>query len=195
MEIKRLICGDYEENCYLVPTKNGYVVIDPGDGAYKLIQSLKINVLAIFNTHGHFDHIWDNGYFDAPIYIHENDAFMLDDPFYKGHKKSTPTKATKDKESIKIDECEFIFHHFPGHTPGCCMIEIAEKNIAFSGDFLFAGCIGRYDFPYSNEKDMKNSLLKVSNWDKDMTLFPGHGDSTTLKNEQQNLNFWIKRMR
>lgn len=196
MEIQKIICGAYRENCYIAKTKNGYVVIDPGDGAYNMIKSLGLNVLAVLNTHGHSDHIWDNYYFsDVPLYIHEQDAFMLNkDVFKEGLKKSTPTQLTQDKQSIEIDGYKFVFHHFPGHTPGCCMIEVDGENVAFSGDFLFYGSIGRYDFPYSNAKDMKESLLKVSTWQNDLTLLPGHGDQTTLKQEQQNLGFWLKRM-
>lgn len=189
-----MICGDYEENCYLVETKDGFVAIDPGDGAYEQITSLGIKIIAILNTHGHYDHIWDNACFNAPVYIHEKDAFMLDDPFCKGHKKSTPTKLMKDKENIEFGGVKFCFHHFAGHTPGCCMIEIVGEDLAFSGDFLFKGCIGRYDFPYSNEDDMKQSLLKVKSWDKDMMLLPGHGEHTSLSVEQKNLDFWLKRM-
>ena len=82
--------------------------------------------------------------------------------------------------------------HFPGHTPGCCMVRV--DAVIFSGDFLFKGSIGRYDFLFSDAEDMRQSLLKCKKMQGDFTLYPGHGEKTTLKAEQANLDFWLKRL-
>ena len=72
------------------------------------------------------------------------------------------------------------------------MIEIG--NVMFSGDFLFHDSIGRYDFPYSSPEDMKNSLIKMGYMTEDKTLYPGHGGSTTLFHEQNNIDYWLRRI-
>ncbi|MCB4780866.1 MAG: MBL fold metallo-hydrolase, partial [Sulfurovum sp.] len=83
--------------------------------------------------------------------------------------------------------------HFPGHTPGCSVIEI--DNIWFSGDFLFQQSIGRWDFPSSSGKEMLESLEKVMKIEEDYTIYPGHGSSTTLKAEQKVIPYWMKQVK
>ena len=68
---------------------------------------------------------------------------------------------------------------------------IQINNNLFSGDFIFQGSIGRVDFPYSNPQDMKDSLKKVLLWKDDFTVYPGHGDSTSLFTEKDSLKAWI----
>lgn len=195
MQIISQACGAYETNCYIIKSQNGDFIIDPGQNAFDFVKKNAQHPKAILNTHGHFDHVWSNAAikeaFKIPIYIHENDAFMLEDPFKMGY---TPSKADfliSDESEIEIAGVKFRFLFFPGHTPGCCMIELIGENLAFSGDFLFKGTIGRYDFPYSNPTLMRQSLEKVAILDKDLRLLPGHGDETSLKVEQRNLRYWL----
>lgn len=70
------------------------------------------------------------------------------------------------------------------------MIEIGDA--IFSGDFLFHNSIGRYDFPYSDPKEMKKSLEKMAKIPYDKTLYPGHGGTTTLSHEQRNVDYWLR---
>lgn len=196
MQILKRPCGAYETNCYIVKSENGDFVIDPGVGALDFVKANSSKVLAILNTHGHFDHVWDNAalkeHFNAPIYIHEKDEFMLNDPFKQGHKASKADVLIKDEKEFELSGVKFKFHHLPGHTPGCSMIELVGENLMFSGDFLFLRSIGRWDFPYSNANEMKQSLEKVLNYKEDYRLLPGHGDETTLKAEQENLPAWLR---
>ncbi len=85
------------------------------------------------------------------------------------------------------------FRHFPGHTPGCSIIEI--QDVWFSGDFLFEQSIGRWDFPSSSGEDMVKSLEKALTIEEDYTIYPGHGMSTTLKAEQRVIPFWIDQVK
>lgn len=196
MQIKSKACGNYMTNCYIVTINNKDFIIDPGVDAQKWVEKNVTNPVAILNTHGHFDHVWSNQalkeQFDIPIYIHSDDASLLeDDPFGMG----TPPSKADFKVSdgpIEIAGEEVIFHHFPGHTPGCSVIEIADTW--FSGDFLFKHSIGRYDFPLSNAKDMKRSLERVREFEKDYTIYPGHGDSTTLEQEKRVVPFFISQI-
>lgn len=187
-------CGAYGTNCYLVQVDGGWVVIDPGEGAEAFVKANCDKVLAILNTHGHHDHVWSNAalrkMYDTKIYIHEDDAFLLTDPFNTGFEPHKPDVLCKDLQSFEFGGKSFIFRHFPGHTPGCCMIEAAKD--LFSGDFLFEGSIGRWDFPYSNSNEMINSLLKASKIKGDFTLYPGHGGVSTFAKERVNLPRWVE---
>lgn len=187
-------CGAYATNCYIINTKEGAVVIDPGVDAHIFVQNNCEKLIAILNTHGHHDHVWSNELlrqkYKAKIYIHEDDGFLLQDPFNTGFIKHEADVLLKDKDVLSFGELQFTFHLFNGHTPGCCMIE--HDKLMFSGDFLFSNSIGRYDFPYSNAKDMLKSLEKAALIKKDFILYPGHGEKTTLFKEQALLPGWIR---
>ena len=94
------------------------------------------------------------------------------------------------EDEFKIGDFSVKFLHFPGHTPGSCMIEI--NGIVFSGDVLFNGSIGRYDFPYSNPNDMKNSLLKITQIKENFEIYPGHGEKSNLDNERKNIEYFLR---
>ncbi|ELC8514343.1 MBL fold metallo-hydrolase [Campylobacter jejuni] len=196
MQIIKQACGVYETNCYILFTPKGEFIIDPGTDALLFIKKHVKNPLAILNTHGHYDHIWDNAKvkkeYNIPIYIHKNDAFMLHDDFNQGYDSSDADFLVDNEDILNICGVDFKFHFLPGHTPGCTMIEIVGKNIMFSGDFLFYRSIGRWDFPYSDVNLMKQSLEKVMTYKEDFKLLPGHGQETTLKEEQVHLPSWLR---
>lgn len=187
--------GRYQTNCYIVPTKNGEIIIDPGENATSWVISQVKNPLAILNTHGHSDHVWSNqelkNKFNIPIYCPMGDIFMLSsDLLGEDLPISKADFQVKPDEKVNIDGLDITFWHFPGHTPGCSALEI--EDMLFSGDFIFKRSIGRVDFPYSNPDDMKQSILKVMEFKKDFKVFPGHGESTTLKEEQKHLPSWLR---
>ena len=195
MRVMHKSFGDFGTNCYIV-TKNGSsLVIDLGDGAKEWVLQNAQNLKAILCTHGHFDHIYDvselKNELKIPVYINKFDAFMCESDIF-GYMKNTfvPDVLAQGDESFVVGDFSFKFHHFPGHTPGCSMIEIDDAM--FSGDFLFKGSIGRWDFPYSDKNEMLKSLEKCKNLNGDFALYPGHGESSTLKAEQQELDRWIK---
>ncbi len=197
MQILKQACGTYETNCYILSTKQGEFIIDPGFNACDFVKNHTQKPLAVLNTHGHFDHVWDNAKirkeFKIPIYIHKNDAFFLqDDPFNQGFERHEPDFLIEDENEIELFGVRFRFHFLPGHTPGCTMIELVGENLMFSGDFLFLRSIGRWDFPYSNADSMKQSLEKIMGYKEDYRLLPGHGDETSLKEEQKHLPSWLK---
>jgi len=197
MKVKYMPMGMYQTNCYIVTIDGKDLIIDAGVDATKWVLENVNNPIAILNTHGHFDHIWSNKELkenlNIPIYINKLDAFMLQsDPFGQNIPKVKADVLVDGDEKFVLDGVEFEFLHFAGHTPGCSIIKIKDK--IFSGDFIFKNSIGRVDFPYSNPDDMKKSLNKILSWDlgdKDYEIFPGHGDKTTLKKEQNSLRAWI----
>jgi len=198
VKIQREPMGVYQTNCYIATvTIDGIhrdLIIDPGVGATQWVVEHVTNPLAILNTHGHFDHVWSNAelkkVLDIPIYIPSKDAFMLeDDPFSQGTPTSIPDHLIAGDQLLNIGGAIVKFRHFPGHTPGCSIIEIGD--VWFCGDFLFQRSIGRWDFPYSSGEEMIASLKKASSIQEEFRLYPGHGESTTLKTEQQLMPYWI----
>lgn len=193
MGIKIQPMGDYQTNCYIITVNNKDFIIDPGVGATSWIKQNVKNPYVILNTHGHFDHVWSNkevsDLFGLKIYTPKNDNFMLQkDPYNMGMTPSSADYLVEPDEEIDFDGVKVKFHFFPGHTPGCSAIEI--DNNLFAGDFIFKGSIGRCDFPYSNPDDMIKSLDKVLKWERDITIYPGHGQATTLHNERSSLENW-----
>ena len=194
MKIQSAPMGPYQTNCYIVTLDDKDFIIDPGVDALDWIVANTTNPIAILNTHGHFDHVWSNSVvkekFNIPIYCPIDDCFMLqDDPFSQGTPKSYEDVAVIKDQNFTFDGIDVQFHHFPGHTPGCSAIEF--DNALFSGDFIFEGSIGRVDFPYSNPNDMIQSIHKILEWKRDIKIYPGHGNSTTLFKEIDSLNSWL----
>ena len=191
MEILVKPCGEFYTNCYIVDRE---IVIDPGVGAFEFVKEYCDSVKAIINTHGHFDHIWDNQkikeYFGAKIYIHKDDAFFLkEDPFGFNPPKSEADYLLEEGE-YEIAGKRVLITHYPGHTPGSITIEFEDD--LFSGDFIFDGSIGRVDFPFSNKDDMKKSIKKFLKIPYDKRILPGHGPTTTIKKAQKFLPMWLE---
>jgi len=198
MHIKIQPMGATQTNCYIVTVEGKDFIIDPGMHATKWVLDNVTHPVAILNTHGHFDHVWSNAEvkkaLNIPIYCPKDDIFMLsDDPLGQGTPKSTVDYTVIGDEKVTIAGIEIQFRHFPGHTPGCSIIEIGD--VWFSGDFLFQKSIGRWDFPASNGKDMVKSIEKALKVEGDYTIYPGHGMSTTLKAEQKILPYWIEQVK
>ncbi len=187
--------GYTQTNCYIVTIDGKDLIIDPGIDATEWVIKHTTNPIAILNTHGHFDHVWSNAELKKklkiPIYVPKEDAFMLqNDTLSQGTPPSEPDYLVDRDALLDIQGIKVRYWHFPGHTPGCSVIEI--EDVWFSGDFLFRDSIGRWDFPSSSGEDMAKSLKRVSTIQEDFTLYPGHGLSSTLKKEQKMLPFWIK---
>lgn len=198
MQIKIQPMGAYQTNCYIATIDNKDFIIDPGMGATQWVLDNVKNPVAILNTHGHFDHVWSNAEvkekLNIPIYCPKGDVFMLtDDPLNQGTPPSEPDVIIIGDEELQIEGVKIKFRHFPGHTPGCSIIEI--EDVWFSGDFLFEKSIGRWDFPSSSGEDMAESLQRALTIEEDYTIYPGHGMSTTLKAEQQVIPFWIDQVK
>jgi glyoxylase-like metal-dependent hydrolase (beta-lactamase superfamily II) len=198
MKINMQPMGMYQTNCYIVTIDNKDIIIDAGVGATQWVIENTTNPIAILNTHGHFDHIWSNQElkkkFNIPIYTPKGDVFMLSsDPLgQQNPPKSEPDYIIDGDETVMIDNIKVKFRLFAGHTPACSVIEI--DDVWFSGDFLFNGSIGRWDFPFSSGLEMVKSLKKAMTIEDDFTLYSGHGSPTTLKQEQKNMPYWIQQV-
>lgn len=194
MNLKYKPMGIYQTNCYIVEIDSKEIIIDPGVGATEWVLENVSNPVAILNTHGHFDHIWSNQELkeklNVPLYAPKDDVFMIeDDPLEKGTPSCSVDVAVTSEEIFDVQGIYFQFLHFPGHTPGCSAIII--ENVLFSGDFIFKGSIGRVDFPYSNPQDMRQSIVKFLKYSNNWTIYPGHGESTTMDEAKAMLPSWL----
>lgn len=194
MKILTKAFGEYVTNCYIIKGEQGDLVIDPGEGSFDWVMQNTGKIAAVLNTHGHYDHVYDDAKLQragAKIYIHEEDAFMLRaDPFETLQEPLQPDVLVSDGQEFVLGGFNVKFHLFAGHTPGSCMIEAG--GAIFSGDVIFKGSIGRWDFPFSNGEQMRESLHKILQIKGDFTLYPGHGPNTSLAAERQNLKYFLQ---
>ena len=195
MTIKVQPMGVYQTNCYIVTIENRDFIIDPGVDALSWIKEHVTNPVAILNTHGHFDHVWSNAEvqkeFGIKLYTPKGDVEMLKDSSWMSDlPPSTPDIIVDGDAELDIDGVKVKFRHFAGHTPGCSTIEIGDAM--FSGDFIFKSSIGRTDFPLSSPSEMRASLEKFKLLAFDKVIYPGHGATTMIKEEQQNVDYWMR---
>ena len=207
MILRGLSVGSIDSNCFIIgceETKEA-VVIDPGaEGPriLKTIESLGVKVKYIALTHGHIDHI--GGLVDvkdgtgAKILIHEEDAAMLTDSgrnlsvYVGGPVRTCPhDEFVKEGDTIKFGNEELKVIHTPGHTKGSVSYSCGD-DIIFAGDTLFAGSIGRSDFPGGNHNQLITSIKsKLLTFPPEANVFPGHGPATTIGAEKRYNPFLI----
>ncbi len=201
MEIIRKTAGAFATNNYLIsePSSGEAVLIDAGGSAKPILdecERLGKRLSKVLLTHGHCDHISALAQLQkrtgCEIYIHSGDAAMLRDPELN-LSAVTFMPFEPVKEAITIQDGDVISGagldirvlHTPGHTPGgACYV---CGNIIFSGDTLFAMSIGRTDFPGGSHKTLIDSIrTKLLTLQGDYTVYPGHGDKTSLDFERKN---------
>lgn len=174
MEIKKIITGSLDENCYVLIKNNQALVVDPGDDYQNIKEVIGENkVLAVLITHSHFDHI--------------------------GALRNFLTKRTiKIFKRSNLEEKEYIVGDFkfrciytPGHSKDSVTFYFEDENVMFVGDFIFKESIGRTDLPGGNNMEMQDSIKKLLAYDGDIKIYPGHDEETTLKHEK-NHNTYLK---
>lgn len=200
MIIKMLVVGPIQANCYIVGCeKTGEAaIVDPGDEADRIVQVLNDNKLTakyIIDTHGHFDHVGANKQVKEMtgglIVIHPKDAHMLNEisraaaTWGMSVDNSPPPDLEVDEgDVISVGTIEFKVLHTPGHTPGG--ISLYADNIVLVGDTLFAGSIGRTDFPGGDYQALISNVRdKLFPLGDDVQVLSGHGPVTTIGRERQ----------
>ena len=197
MQIRRLVLGDLETNCYVVSDSSGKtLIIDPADDAEQLVKLLRRNQLsavAIVLTHVHFDHMMAaqavRDAYNVPLYVGRGDADAMTDSvrnlsgLFLSNKPITIAEFTcvNEGDNIKVGELSFDVMETPGHTPGCICLHC--KDVLFSGDTLFADSIGRLDFPGGDPLAMQTSLVRLMQLPAETKVLPGHGPETTIGRE------------
>lgn len=197
MEIRYFPISGNGANCYLIRTDSAAIVIDPFEADGRVITFLKENEAMdkyILLTHCHFDHILGANelreFFGAKIVIGKLDEAGLTNPDISlstwvglPQEPFSADILVSDGDLLDLGGTEFKVLHTPGHTIGS-VCYMAEETI-FSGDTLFAGSVGRTDFPTGDFAALKASLQRLKTLGRDYTLYPGHGEPTTLYREMQ----------
>jgi len=199
MVLETVAVGAYQANCYILANKDGSeaIIIDPGDEydkIKKIIDKHKLIPKLVINTHGHIDHIGANSKFGLPIYIHKDDAGFLTDSSKNlssflnlPEPRRLEIKILNDKDKVRVDNLTLEVIHTPGHTPGGICLK--TDDLMLTGDTLFAGGIGRTDFPYASDEKMINSLKKLLAYPDQVKIYPGHGPSSTIGQEKSSNPF------
>jgi hydroxyacylglutathione hydrolase len=198
--IKQLTVGPIQANCFVLGCEETHeaAIIDPGDEADRILMTLaenKLKATRIINTHGHFDHVGANRRMKevtgAEIIIHPLDAPMLSRLAdaaaawgMSAENSPPPDRTVEDGDTISFGSIRLAVIHTPGHTPGG--ISLYTDRSVFVGDTLFAGSIGRTDFPGGDFGTLISSIRqKLFTLADDVTVYAGHMGTTTIGREKK----------
>jgi hydroxyacylglutathione hydrolase len=198
MQVETVIAGHWAENCYVVTNDDAEaLIIDPGGSVERILHRVEahgVRVLAILNTHGHYDHV---GAVEAvrqacaaPFYLHSRDEkLMKQTNFYlKLFHAERPVPLPQVDHyldelitPLKIGAFTVGVLPVPGHTAGS--VSFVIEGHLFSGDTLLKGKIGRTDLPGGNPGRLTESLRALCRLAPEIQVCPGHGDRSTMLNE------------
>ena len=174
MDIKRVVTGYLEENCYIISDDKAALVIDPGDDYPKIEEAIAgKKVLGVLITHLHHDHIGALKH------------------FLKKRSIAILKKGNLEEREYTLGNFTFNVIFTPGHSKDSVTYYFKDINTMFVGEFIFKNDVGRWDLPGGSEEEMKQSITKIKEYEKDTILYPGHGDETTLDSEIKN-NIYFK---
>jgi len=209
MIFEHFVVGMLETNCYLLgdPETKQAVVIDAGGDGERIIrriEELNLSLAAILNTHGHFDHIlaaWTlKQRLGGLIYMNPKDKPLLHDRMVgMGAFFGSGSRPPDGEIDLPLQEGDLLSFgsiklkvlETPGHTLGHVSLYLAEANIIFVGDTLFAGSIGRTDFPGGSFDALIQSVReKIFPLPGETMVYPGHGPDTTVEREKRTNPFF-----
>jgi len=193
----------FEQNCSVVWCDETMkaAIVDPGGNLPQLVAAVKalgLTLEQIWVTHAHIDHAGGVGELAEKLNLpiigpHPGDQFWIDNLPTAAQNYGfapaiafEPTRWLADEDTVSIGNCTLDVRHCPGHTPGHVVFHSPEAKRAFVGDVLFAGSIGRTDFPQGNHQDLldsiRNRLWPMGN---DTVFIPGHGPESTFGQERR----------
>ena len=169
MNIEKVVVGNLRCNCYILDINEKVLVIDPGDEFNKIDNVINNReVVGVIITHYHFDHI---GCLNNIINKYKCNIYDINN---------------MNEGLNNIDCFNFYIIYTPGHKEDEITIYFKKEKIMFCGDFIFKDSIGRWDLEGGNVKSMFNSINRIKKYDRDIVLYPGHGENTTLGYEIDN---------
>lgn len=197
----------FAQNCSLVwcDATREAAVIDPGgdlDGVLAEAERLGLDLRQIWLTHAHIDHAGGAGELAERLGLpiigpHPGDQFWIDGLPQQSRmfgfppaRAFTPTRWLHDGDTVTVGECTLRVRHCPGHTPGHVVFHSPEARRAFVGDVLFAGSIGRTDFPQGDYDQLIASITqRLWPMGDDTVFIPGHGPESTFGRERRSNPF------
>lgn len=207
LEIRIIPTTPLQQNTSMIwsiESKEG-VFVDPGGDIDKLMgaaEQFGVTIKAVWLTHGHMDHAGAAAAVKELtgceiIGPHKDDQWLLDEIESSGArygitdgKNVTPDRYLEDGDELELDGVKFGVAHCPGHTPGHVVIHNQSGALAFVGDVLFQGSIGRTDFPRGNHQQLIDSITgKLWPLGNEMRFVPGHGPMSTFGHERQSNPF------
>ena len=206
LDLQKCIVGSVFTNCYFLKNKETeeMLIVDPGDNADRIEQKvleMQGRPVAILLTHGHFDHLSAadavGKRYGIKVYAGNEERLVMNSSSYNLSLPFTGEGMTFEADEYFKPGEELDFAGFrigtipvPGHTIGSVCYYFEEQKVLFSGDTLFAGSVGRSDFPTGNAgqliRTIKSGLMSLPD---DVKVFPGHGESTTIGCERVNNPF------
>lgn len=201
MKIYAIQVGEIYTNCYLILNEDTreIIIVDPGDDAERIsekIRELEGRPVAVFLTHGHYDHILAvndlrEAYPAIEVYIGEKDAAMLKDDSlnctcYGTRILVEPDHLVREGTVINLAGFHCTVMHTPGHTAGSVCYYYEDQHVLFAGDTLFYRSYGRTDLPTGSNREMVTSLVRLlTELPEDVTVLCGHDRSTTIGYEKK----------
>lgn len=203
MKIKIIPVTPFAQNCSLLicEATQKAALVDPGGDIEKILDAIKdeaVTIEKILLTHGHLDHCGVSKQIRDQLNIpiegpHIDDQFWIDQleeqskQFRLPHSSSfTPDRYLADDETVEFGNIKLRVKHCPGHTPGHVIFFSAQNNVAIVGDVLFAGSIGRTDFPRGDHDALIKAITtKLWPLGDNVTFIPGHGPTSTFGAERQ----------
>ena len=197
----------FAQNCSVVActATDLAAIVDPGGDLPRIMEAiaqLGVTPEKILLTHGHIDHAGAAADLADALSVpiegpHEADAFLLAGLAEQGKRfgitdarNVTPTRWFAEGDSVTVGRLRFDVLHVPGHTPGHLVFVAARERFALVGDTLFAGSVGRTDFPYGSHEQLiagiKGKLLPLGD---DVAILPGHGPASTIGRERKTNGF------
>lgn len=198
MFLQVLADNPFATNCWAVSADGSdeAVVVDPGffpDEVLEAVERAGKRLVAVLATHGHIDHIGAAAGVcgdDVPLFIHERDELALTDQRawgagmpLQGDFRPAVVRTIADAEVLEFAGFRIEVVHTPGHTPGSVCYR--TDGFVFSGDLVFRGSIGRYDFPNSDEAAMMASLRRFLELPDELDVYPGHMEASTVGSERR----------
>jgi len=207
MKVENIVVGPLQVNCFVAydDESRDAIVIDPGDDGGKIIRLIgdrSLSVSHIICTHAHFDHVGAvrslHKSTGAPVMIHKGDY----DIYLRADRQGTlwgfhieqppePDIYLAEGDVVAFGRCRLEVLHTPGHSPG--VISLFGEGVIFSGDTIFAGSVGRTDFPGGSLEDLKNSFARIIALPPETRIFPGHGPASTVGREKED-NFFAQKL-
>lgn len=207
MKVSIVQVTPFQQNCSIVWCEHTLraAVVDPGGDLPLIVARLEANGLTlekVLVTHAHLDHASAVAElaerYRVPIEgPHEGDLFWIErlpaqaaSYGFPPARVFTPTRWLHDGDRVTVGECELEVVHCPGHTPGHVVFVSRSDRLAIVGDVLFAGSIGRTDFPQGNHEQLIASIRdKLFPLGDDITFVPGHGPDSTFGDERRHNPF------